>query len=65
MNFIRVIGKYILYMLLYLCIFTTITLISMFVTNSFNVFEWWIYAKLMLLYFSWFITFLIFLVNED
>ncbi len=62
--FKSIIGKCFLYMVLFICIFTLITLTSMFVLNNFDILKWDRFFRLVIVFFSLVITWIVSLGNE-
>ena len=63
--FKTIIGKCFLYMLLCICIFASITFASMFVLNNFDVLKWDIFWRLVIVWVSLVITWLVSLANRE
>ena len=62
--FKSIIGKCFLYMVLCICVFTLITLTSMFVLNNFDILKWDRFFRLVIVFFSLVITWIASLGNE-
>ena len=62
--FKSIIGKCFLYMVLCICVFTLITFTSMFVLNNFDVLNWDRFFRIVIVFFSLVITWIVSLGNE-